>query len=162
MRCPNCGSKMTFGAIAEHDLGGTLGLISVVVRNLPAFVCASCEDVLVPGPVLEQMSSMVVRELLTHSFPLGGVEVRFLRKAAGLTQLELASRLGVDRVTIARWESGEKEHIGGPESIAVRAVIGAVEGSPVRAQPVETLRHAPEAHPRSIVLDAPSSPPPSM
>lgn len=123
MRCPNCGSKMTLRALAEYDVGPTLGLPSVVVRNLPAFRCASCEDVLIPGPALEALSAMVVRELLTHSFPLGGVEVRFLRKAVGLTQLEIAARLGIDRVSVARWESEEKQ-LAGPESIAVRAVIG--------------------------------------
>ena len=161
MRCPNCGSKMTLRALAEHDVGPMLGLTSVVVRDLPAFRCSSCEDVLIPGPLLEAISAMVVRELLTHSFSLGGVEVRFLRKSVGLTQVELAARLGVDRVTVARWESDDKQ-LAGPESIAVRAVIGAAEGSPVRAQPVETLRHAPEARRDGMVLDAPSSPPPSM
>lgn len=147
---------MAFRELPEPDVGPTLGLTSVVVRNLAAYKCDACEDMLVPGPMLEAISAMVVRELLTHSFPLGGVEVRFLRKAAGLTQLELAARLGIDRVSVARWESEDNRHLAGPESIAVRAVIAAVEGSPVRAQPVEALRHAPEPRKSIIVLDAPA------
>jgi DNA-binding transcriptional regulator YiaG len=151
---------MTLRVLDEHDLGPTLGLTSVIVRKLPAYACGSCEDVLLRGPVLEAVSSAVVREILMHSFPLGGVEVRFLRKAVGLTQVELAARLGIDRVSVARWESEERQ-LAGPESIAVRAVVGAAEGSPLRSQPVETLRHAPEPRRSAMVLDAPSSATPS-
>ncbi len=163
MRCPSCGSKMISRVLPEYDVGPTIGLPHVFVLNLPALVCSSssCEDVLLRGPMLEALSTAALRDVLTHSSELGGVEVRFLRKAVGLTQAELAARLGITRETVARWES-KGEQLGGPESIAVRAVVGATDGSPVRAQPVETLRHAPEPRRSKIVLDAPSSPPPSM
>jgi DNA-binding transcriptional regulator YiaG len=35
-------------------------------------------------------------------------EFKRMREAAGLTQEKLAERLGVHRVTIARWETGER------------------------------------------------------
>jgi transcriptional regulator with XRE-family HTH domain len=33
---------------------------------------------------------------------------RSIRQAAGVTQHELADELGIDRVTVARWELGER------------------------------------------------------
>lgn len=35
-------------------------------------------------------------------------ELKSLRVGAGLTQAELAKRLGVTNVTVSRWERGEK------------------------------------------------------
>jgi len=41
---------------------------------------------------------------------------RLLRKRAGLSQQDLADVLGVDRATVSRWESGERDpwpsHVG--------------------------------------------------
>lgn len=35
--------------------------------------------------------------------------IKIIREAAGLTQEELARAVGVDRVTVANWESGKTE-----------------------------------------------------
>lgn len=34
------------------------------------------------------------------------MEIRLIREKSGMTQLELANRIGIDRSTIAKWESG--------------------------------------------------------
>ena len=39
-------------------------------------------------------------------------EIRKLRETLGLTQEEFAKKLGADRVTIARWESGKSKPTG--------------------------------------------------
>ena len=43
-------------------------------------------------------------------------EIKELRKRLGMTQQELANAVGVDRVTIARWEAGQKK----PSNLATR------------------------------------------
>ena len=43
-------------------------------------------------------------------------EIKELRKRLGMTQQELANAVGVDRVTIARWEAGQKK----PSNLARR------------------------------------------
>lgn len=40
-----------------------------------------------------------------------GRKIRELRKSAGLTQSELASRLGVQKAAVAKYESGEIENL---------------------------------------------------
>ena len=41
--------------------------------------------------------------------PLAGQQLRFLRKEMGLSQAELANRLGLDTQTVARYEKGESD-----------------------------------------------------
>lgn len=43
-------------------------------------------------------------------------EIKELRKKLKLTQQELADKIGVDRVTVARWENGNKR----PSNLAER------------------------------------------
>lgn len=52
----------------------------------------------------------------TDEVRMTGQEVKELRKKRGLTQQELADIIGVDRVTVARWEIGEKK----PSNLAKR------------------------------------------
>ena len=43
-------------------------------------------------------------------------EIKELRKRLNMTQQELANAVGVDRVTVARWEAGQKK----PSNLARR------------------------------------------
>ncbi|MBI5511752.1 MAG: helix-turn-helix domain-containing protein [Deltaproteobacteria bacterium] len=57
----------------------------------------------------------VVRAVMMHDHILSNDKARFLRKAwLGLTQDELAGRMGINKITVADWERGErplsKEH----------------------------------------------------
>lgn len=56
-------------------------------------------------------------------------ELRTLRTAAGLTQAQLAARLGVSRVSIAYWET-DKRPITPLAEIAIRCVIEHQEHRP--------------------------------
>lgn len=47
---------------------------------------------------------------------MNGTEIKDIRKKRGLTQQELADIIGVDRVTVARWEIGAKK----PSNLAKR------------------------------------------
>lgn len=38
-----------------------------------------------------------------------GLNIRELRKKAGMNQVELAEKIGVHEITIGRWENGERE-----------------------------------------------------
>jgi putative transcriptional regulator len=51
---------------------------------------------------------------------LNGEEMRFLRKQIGLTQVQLATKLGVSQQTVANYEKGKTEK--GPADIALRFI----------------------------------------
>lgn len=46
--------------------------------------------------------------------------IHMARKALGLTQVEFAARIGVDPVTVSRWERG----ISTPQSRGIKIVLG--------------------------------------
>ena len=47
-----------------------------------------------------------------------GTEIKAFRKRFNMTQQELADKLGVDRVTVARWETNSKR----PSNLAKRQI----------------------------------------
>lgn len=53
---------------------------------------------------------------------LRGQEVRFIRSLLGTSQAELATRLGVKRLTVARWEKAPITPIPGPADRTLRVV----------------------------------------
>lgn len=63
-------------------------------------------------------------------------EIKFLRNTMGITQAELAARLGNNAQSVARWEKGQTE-IQGTEEKLLRAVFLA---SLVRDEDLTTLR----------------------
>ena len=58
---------------------------------------------------------------MTHRKGLSPKEIRFLRNSMGVTQIELASQLGNNAQSVARWEKGECE-VPGPSEKLLRVV----------------------------------------
>lgn len=121
MNCPNCARKMTPKTLPSYDAGALLGMRSVKVESVPALVCPKCKHVVLDGALLDALHEQLLLDVLSNGHVLGGEEVRFIRKALSLSQAALADRLGVHRVTVARWETGEVP-LDGPTSVAIRAL----------------------------------------
>jgi hypothetical protein len=104
------------------------GLASVILLEAPLLVCDKCGEIEYPG----DMMNAVERALAFHMLGLADLEpqaVRFLRKFLGLTQPELAEKLGCSRPTIARWEQEEGDGISGVDSAALRALVASLRFS---------------------------------
>lgn len=138
--------------LPSYDMGSTFGLPSVVVQGAPAYVCPECGDVLLLGPVIDALRNLLRHQMLVQNFALGGSEIRFLRKSVAMTQQRMGALLGVDRVTIARWESQDAQPVGIPESIAIRTIIRAVVGEPEERA---SLMEPPIPRPSHFELRAP-------
>jgi len=62
-------------------------------------------------PEFDALVDAVIMARLAHDQKLSGAEVKFLRKAAGLTQAVLARAIGIDVATLSRVEQ-EKQPLG--------------------------------------------------
>jgi DNA-binding transcriptional regulator YiaG len=61
------------------------------------------------------------KEMITMGFTMQGDELKRIREGMGLTQAELAKKLGVDPATVWRWENGGVKRSGSriPKAIEV-------------------------------------------
>jgi putative zinc finger/helix-turn-helix YgiT family protein len=105
MKCPSCGNeKWKNGTVPQAvEVGGR-----TFKANLAATVCAKCGDPIVSHDELGRFEVAVASELAragTHS----GQAIQFMRKAIGLPATELAALLGIQRWTLSRWETGERD-----------------------------------------------------
>jgi DNA-binding transcriptional regulator YiaG len=58
-------------------------------------------------PAKENPMNLIDHARAASNMPTPG-KARLIREAAGVTQTQLAESLGVHRMTIARWEAGER------------------------------------------------------
>ena len=104
MTCERCGRSLR---ITRQDYHYTeSGLPNVILRKAPVYVCPrhGAQAVVLRG--VDRIHGDIRRALMERGTPLSGPEIRFLRKYNRWRQAELAERLGVHKITIAKWESG--------------------------------------------------------
>ena len=70
----------------------------------------------------DELDRSIAFAVVASQARLRGQEVRFLRALTHYSQAELASQLGVKRVTVARWEGAPTTPIPGPADRMIRLV----------------------------------------
>jgi transcriptional regulator with XRE-family HTH domain len=111
----SCGGQLREVNAARVELAPLFGLRGTLEGRVPALRCDACGAETFEGKVLDRMLLAVARAVLTQPRILSTEEARFLRKSVlGLTQARLAERMGINPITVADWERGErpmsKEH----------------------------------------------------
>jgi transcriptional regulator with XRE-family HTH domain len=80
---------------------------------------------IVSGEALKQCERIAAEALILKRIPIAGREIKFLRKAAGLTLQELADKVGIKTTqTILNWEKEENERLSNATEVAIRLIIG--------------------------------------
>src|SRR5579863_1219365 len=102
MRCIQCGREMEMVQGIYHYTES--GLDNVKLMNVPIHRCPLGHESEVEIPRAEELHLLIAFLLIFKSVGLTGKEARYLRKHLGLTAEELAEKIGVTRVTVARWE----------------------------------------------------------
>jgi len=104
--CPKCRKNEVRPAIISYrcDMAHDGQLYSVTVPELTVPRCGHCGELLFNYPAEEQIRNALRGQLRL----LTPDEIRAARTALGLSQKELAGRLGVVETTITRWETGDQ------------------------------------------------------
>jgi DNA-binding transcriptional regulator YiaG len=138
-RC-SCGGQLREVTVATVELAPLFGLRGTLEGRVPALRCGTCGAETFEGRMLDRMLLTVARVVLTQPRILSTEEARFLRKSVlGLTQARLAERMGINAITVADWERGEramsKEHDYELRGIALGNLLGrpADAGQPAQA-----------------------------
>ena len=134
----SCGGRLRAAKADRVDLLPLFGLRGAVEGPVPVLRCDRCGAETYEPIAIDRMLIAVAREVLGQPRILGTEEARFVRKAIlGLTQERLARRMGINSITIADWERGEramsKEHDYELRGIALSSLL-ARTAVPLRAQ----------------------------
>jgi len=105
MKCPSCGGeKWKKGTIPQAlEVAGR-----TFKADLAATVCTKCGEPIVSHDELGLFEVAIAREL-ARAGACSGQAIKFMRKAIGLPAADLAALLGVQRWTLSRWETGERD-----------------------------------------------------
>ncbi|WNG41538.1 helix-turn-helix domain-containing protein [Archangium violaceum] len=107
MNCSRCGGPLK--VVREDYNYNECGLDDVLLVNVKMRHCASCGD---RSPVLgsiEELHTVIARQLALKKSLLTGKEIRFLRKYLGYSAADYARQVGVTPETISRWENEKLE-----------------------------------------------------
>lgn len=102
--CYECGAKMKAKVIERYHYKES-GLDNVYLRNILSFTCPDCKDTVVDIPAPVQLHIVLSLAIASKEGMLTGPEIRFLRKEVGMPSKSLAEKMGVDPVTLSRWEN---------------------------------------------------------
>lgn len=100
--CPTCHTgELTEGSTVETQVVGPRSYTA----TLPALRCSNCDEAIVTASALRAFEGAVARAVASSG--AGDQDaVCVMRKAAGLTRVELASLLAVTAETVLAWEGG--------------------------------------------------------
>lgn len=140
MKCLMCG-KEAVRAKANYKYVES-GLDNVVLSGVNVYKC-SCGEVMPEIKNAEKLHELIALAIIKKFSLLSGKEFRFLRKQMMLKGKNIASILGVDPVTVSRWEQSNAK-IGVPNDRLIRmlylqtieekhkkTLCGLVEGFPL-------------------------------
>ena len=107
MKCIECGSAMERRR-GQHR-AKDLGLPQVILCNIEIRRCLECGEEEIVIPRLEELTHALAGLLIRKPNRLAGEEIRFLRKSLGWSGAAFASKAGVERETVSRWENGHEK-----------------------------------------------------
>ncbi len=104
INCPNCQKKGQTHKGKYHYTES--GLQNVWLKGVEVFEC-ECGENFAFIPCAQELHNLIAGILLQKEDQLSGSEIRFLRKHMGLKAKDFAKELGVGKVSVSRWESGD-------------------------------------------------------
>jgi putative zinc finger/helix-turn-helix YgiT family protein len=81
------------------------GLENVYLKGVTKYTCQKCKESFVDIPQVTELHMIMSLALASKPTKLTGSEIRFMRKEVGMTGRGFAEAIGVDPVTLSRWEN---------------------------------------------------------
>ena len=106
IKCPSC-KQMRQTHNGEYHYTES-GLPNVWLSGVEVFEC-SCGEKFALIPCLDGLHKLIGKTLIRKEEQLSGREIRFLRKHMGMMSKDFAKELGVQNVTVSRWENDDSK-----------------------------------------------------
>jgi transcriptional regulator with XRE-family HTH domain len=136
MKCSYC--KVEMGKRRATDARPYVyklsGLENEHLVGIEVFTCPRCGIETPVIPRVAQLHNVIADGIVRQSTMLGGDQIRFLRKHAGLPAQKFARLIGISPEHLSRIERGHTANLGKPTDRLVRALtLTATEGPAARA-----------------------------
>jgi putative zinc finger/helix-turn-helix YgiT family protein len=106
MKCPSC-QKLRETHKGEYHYTES-GLPNIWLDGVEIFEC-DCGEKFAFIPCIEELHKLIGKTLIGKEDQLSSSEIRFLRKHMMLKSKDFAKELGVQNVTVSRWENGDSQ-----------------------------------------------------
>lgn len=122
--CPKCGSMHVKMYAVPYHVENLHGMRIGINGGAIKIACYVCKGEVITIPDAEGLvaAAAVARVMLPTK--LNGSEIKFLRKAAGLSAKDFAKTISVRPETLSRWENDGVQQIGYSEEKIFRILIG--------------------------------------
>ena len=106
MFCPDCGCDMVMSVepIAEEYRGER-----ITVCGIEHYVCPECGEYAISAGESKRLAHEVVCEYARTQGLLTPDQIAAIRKKTGLNQNDFQKMIGVNGVTVSRWETGKAQ-----------------------------------------------------
>lgn len=105
MKCPFCNRKIIFKEDTYHYTESGLDDVYLITD---VYKC-KCGEIIADIPKIYRLHELIAKKIVKKGSMLTGKEIKFLRKQLHFKATELAFILGVNKVTVSRWENEETE-----------------------------------------------------
>ncbi len=122
MKCVLCENKKELKRKKITMKYKQCGLDNVTLRGVEYFKCNRCGEEYFGFGDQEKLHALIARALILKGESLKGRELRFLRTYLGFAGAVFATRLGVSKETVSRFEN-DKQPISKTFDLLVRALV---------------------------------------
>ena len=133
----------------KEDLKGLVGLNYIVFKNVPM---KKSEH----GPVIDlepgTLEKLAARAIVEKRIGFHGKEIKFLRKAIGLSLEKFAGKLGITSGAVFKWEQKPEERLHPMNEVAVRSFVAEQLGIKLSGQFSQLLGS--DTEPKELILQA--------
>lgn len=103
----DCGGHLRPAKLDTYDFSRYVGF-KVTLRGMDVLRCESCGWATLDGTMINTVLHRLVVDFTRFPRRLNANEAKYLRRSIDATQEELASRMGIVRETVAKWECDDQ------------------------------------------------------